>query len=330
MLCKRLKLPGCSCLAPPMLGTRPLPRDPAARTPAGPTLSHEPSNNGLKGTLKSVSMIAAFPSQHHALDVPFRGPIATYAQTELEFAPLHLSVGNDKAAQPLVTPTPTAAPLSDEQQDSGGDGLEEGLLPRLTRVLIRGAAPTPSPLSSDTRSIAAPRFGLVCPVSLSVELQGLAPHWSELQISSLGQHVRISCHPHRRATAPSQHQPYTGNTLPIRMPLVFSAFCSVTIRRTPATKPAMGSRIRRSRSPVPSVTCCVVHSQACAIAVPQATIAQRRRWLGNQRWCARALAWVDGTCWYALRRTNVYSPSRLRACCSSRMELCIASQVCQP
>jgi len=78
--------------------------------------------------------------------------MATFARTELEFAPLHLSVGNDKAAQPLVTPAATARPmLSEEQQDSGGDGLEEGLLPRLTRVLIRGSAPAP-PLCSATRS----------------------------------------------------------------------------------------------------------------------------------------------------------------------------------
>ncbi len=96
-------------------------------------------------------MTALYPQQLQALDVPFRGPIATYARTELEFAPLHLSVGNDKAAQPLVTPAATAGPmLSEEQQDSGGDGLEEGLLPRLTRVLIRGSAPAPP--GSATRS----------------------------------------------------------------------------------------------------------------------------------------------------------------------------------
>ena len=81
--------------------------------------------------------------------------MATYAQTELDFAPLHLSVGNDKAAQPLVTPASTAAPLSDEQQDSGGDGLEEGLLPRLTRVLIRGSPS--NPLVPATRSTTARR-----------------------------------------------------------------------------------------------------------------------------------------------------------------------------
>ena len=103
----------------------------------------------IRETNRLKSMTAVFPSQHHALNVPFRGPMATYARTELEFAPLHLSVGNDKAAQPLVTPAATAAPLSEEQQDSGGDGLEEGLLPRLTRVLIRGSGPTP--LCSGTR-----------------------------------------------------------------------------------------------------------------------------------------------------------------------------------
>ena len=103
------------------------------------------------------SMAAVFNQQQYAVNVPFRGPMAmaTYAKTELEFAPLHLSVGNDKAAQPLVTPSATAAPmLSEEQQDSGGDGLEEGLLPRLTRVLIRGSAPTP--LCSGTRSALHP------------------------------------------------------------------------------------------------------------------------------------------------------------------------------
>ena len=90
-------------------------------------------------------MAAVFPHQPHALNAPFRGPMATYSRTELEFAPLHLSVGNDKAAQPLVTPAATAGPMlsAEEQQDSGGDGLEEGLLPRLTRVLIRGSAPAP-------------------------------------------------------------------------------------------------------------------------------------------------------------------------------------------
>ena len=65
---------------------------------------------------------------------------------EPSYAPLQLPLA--KAAQQLVTPLQTASvPPSDEQQDSalsGGDGQEEGLLPRLTRVLIRGSTPPPS------------------------------------------------------------------------------------------------------------------------------------------------------------------------------------------